>query len=248
MPVTKKSIAAATLTWSLLAFGVTVQATEVASVGRVEMRLPGEGWQTYGVTDHGIAMSGGSVTRQQQTDTTVLVRRAPDETIDAVFIVRANATGKGRFSGVVFPDARCEGPAGTFVEGDPPSPAARSFRCLFVSQPGAVSLPDDFLQQLPGALGDQGWKLAPIMHLMAAKQYANTGAFLDVTVLMAPEVLPALTDATGQAAEPLPAGVTPASVHWGRLLQKAVTDSVYSIRGKFPVPDFLPSGAPSRSN
>lgn len=246
--MTTKLSAAATLTWLLLALGGTVQATEVVSVGRVDIQLPGEGWQSHAVPDQGNAISGIGLTHRQQTETRVLLRRAPDQTIDAVFIVRANVTGKGRFSGVRFPDARCEGPAGTFAEGDPPSPAARSFRCLYVSAPGAVGDPVTYFRQMQSALDVTSWKLAPSMHLMAAKQYANTGAFLDVTALVAPEALPTLTDATGQAAEPLPAGVTPASVQWGRLLQKAVTDSVYSIRGKLPVPELLPSGAPSRSH
>ena len=246
--MTGKLSAAATLTWLLLVLGGAVHATEVVSVGRVDIQLPGEGWQSHALPDQGNALSGSGVTHRQQAETRVLLRRAPDQTIDAIFIVRANVSGKGRFSGIAYSDARCEGPAGTFAEGDPPSPAARSFRCLYVSQPGTVGDPEIFFQHIRGTLDVKQWKLAPSMHLMSAKQYANTGAFLDVTALVAPEALSTLTDATGQAAEPLPAGVTPASVHWGRMLQKAVTDSVYSVWGKLPVPDLLPSGAPSSSN
>ncbi|HEX5739367.1 MAG TPA: hypothetical protein VFY22_12715 [Hydrogenophaga sp.] len=251
--MTTKLSAAATLTWLLLALGGTVHATEVVSVGRVDIQLPGEGWQSYAVPDQGNSMSGMGESHRQQTETRVLLRRAPDQSIDAVFIVRANASGKGRFSGVLFPDARCEGPAGTFTEGEPPSPAARSFRCLYVSPAGSVGDPEQFLQQMLGQqtlgpLGEEGLKLAPSMHLVLAVQHANTGAFADVKALVAPEVLPALSAASGPSAEALPAGVTAASLQWGRLLQKAVTDSVYSIRGKLPVPELLPSGAPARSN
>ncbi len=246
--MTYRSRTAATLTWLLFAMGGVVHATEVVSVGRVDMQLPGEGWHSQSLPDQGTAMSGGSVTRQQQAETKVLVRRAPDQTIDAVFIVRANATGKGRFSGVRFHDVRCEGPAGAFVEGDPPSSAASSYRCLYVSQPGTLGDPATFFQQMQRELDVTSWKLAPTMHLMVARQYANSGSFVDFTVLVAPHALPAPAEAPAQTAEPLPAGVSMASVQWGRLLQKAVTDSVYSIRGKLPVPDLLPSGDPSSSN
>jgi hypothetical protein len=246
--MTARMSAAATLTWLLLALGGAVHANEVVSVGRIDMQLPGEGWQSFAVPDQGNAMSGAGETYRQQTETRVVWRRDANQTIDAVFVVRANLSGKGRFSGIAYSDARCEGPAGTFTEGDAPGVAAKSFRCLFVSQPGAVRLPDGLLQQLQGALGQQGWKQAPSMHLIVAKQYANTGAFADVTALLVPDVLPEFAEASAQTADPLPAGVSMASVHWGRMLQKAVTDSVYSVWGKLPVPDFLPSGAPSRSN
>jgi hypothetical protein len=240
--MTRKSSAAA-LTWLVLAWSAAVHATEVVSVGRVDMQLPGEGWQSLAVPDQGNEFSGSGVTQRQQTETRLLWRRAPDQTIDALFIVRANVSGKGRFSGVSYADARCEGPPETFAEGDPPGPAARSFRCLIVTPPGTVNAQDPFFKQMLGLLQAQGGKLAPRVHLMVAKQYANTGAFAHVTALVAPEALPTLSD----NAELLPAGVSAASVQWGRLLQKGVTDSVYSVWGKLPVPDLSPAGAPSPS-
>lgn len=246
--MTRKLSATATLTWLLLALGGTAHASEEVSVGRIDMQLPGEGWQSQSLPDRGTTLSGGGLTRQQQAETKVLVRRAPDQTIDVVFIVRANATGKGRFSGVRFHDLRCEGPAGAFVEGDPPSSAASSYRCLYVTHAGTVGDPATFFQQMQHELDAASWKLAPTMHLMVARQYANSGAYVDFTVLVAPHALPAQSRASAQTADPLPAGVSMASVQWGRLLQKAVTDSVYSIRGKLPVPELLPAGAPSPSN
>jgi hypothetical protein len=246
--MTRKSSAAATLALLLLVWGGTAHATEVVSVGRVDIQLPGEGWQSYAVPDKGNAMSGMGESHRQQAETRVLLRRAPDQTIDAVFIVRANASGKGPFSDIMYPDARCEGPAGVFAEGDPPGPTALSFRCLFVTPAGSWGDPDLFFQKILGPLAEKGWKVAPSMHMMRARQNASTGAFADVTVMIASKEIPALSAASGPSAEALPAGVTAASVQWGRLLQKAVTDSVYSIRGKLPVPDLSPSGAPARSN
>ena len=240
--------AATTLAWLVLLCGGSVQANEVVSVGRIDIQLPGTGWQSQDLPDQGNPLSGAGETHRQQTETKVLLRSAPDQTIDVVFIVRANASGKGRFSGIAYSDARCEGPSGTFVEGDPPSPAARSFRCLFVSPSGTLSTRNDFLPQVLGPLSEKGWRLAPRMQVMVAKQYAHTGAFADVTALVAPEALPALSGASGESAELLPAGISANSVQWARMLQKAVTDSVYSVWGKLPVPDLLPTGTPSASN
>jgi hypothetical protein len=246
--MTKKSSAAATLALLLLVLGGTAHATEVVSVGRVDIQLPGEGWQSYAVPDQGNAMSGTGETYQQQTETRVMLRRSSDQIIDAVFIVRANASAKGPFSDIMYPDARCKGPAGTFAEGDPPGPAATSFRCLVITPAGSWADPDLFFQKILGPLAEKGWKVAPSMRMMRATQHASTGAFADVTALIASKALPALSAASEPSEEPLPAGVTATSVQWGRLLQKAVTDSVYSIRGKLPVPELLPSGAPARSN
>jgi hypothetical protein len=242
--MTRKTNAVAALTSLLLAWGGAVQATEVVSVGRVDLQLPGEGWQSFAVPDQGNDISGTGVTHRQQTETRILLRHAPDQTIDAIFIVRANVSGKGRFSGVAYSDVRCEGPSGALAEGDPPGPAAKSFRCLVVTPPGAVGAQNPFFKQMLDLLKEKEWKVAPRMHLILAKQYANTGAFADITALVAPEALPTLSDNT----ELLPAGVSAASVQWGRLLQTAVTDSVYSIRGKLPVPKLSLAGAPAPSN
>jgi hypothetical protein len=79
--MTRKSSAAA-LTWLVLAWSAAVHATEVVSVGRVDMQLPGEGWQSLAVPDQGNEFSGSGVTQRQQTETRLLWRRAPDQTID----------------------------------------------------------------------------------------------------------------------------------------------------------------------
>ena len=248
--MTLRSSLAATLAGLLLVVCGPGLASEVVAVGRVSIALPGQGWQVYSASDSGNVMSGGNLTRQQQTESKILLRRAADQSIDAVFMVRANVTGKGRFSGVVYPNAKCEGASGFFTEGDSKGgAAARSFKCLIVSPPGKLNAPDSFFQIFQGELSLEGWKLAPAMHIVIAKQYAHTGAFVDMMALVVPEALPAIPDTSEPPAEPLPTGVSAASVHWGRQLQQAVTDSVYSIRGRLPVPDLLPpSDAPSRSN
>jgi len=247
--VTHRPSLAAFLAGLLLALCGPTLASEVVAVGRVSIELPGQGWQVYGVNDRGNTMAGGSLTRQQQTETKILLRRAADQTIDAVLMVRANVTGKGRFSRIVYPDASCEGGEGAFSEGDAPGPAVRSFRCLMVLPPGAVTVPDALFQDIQGELHRDGWRLAPAMHLVVAKQYAQTGAFVDLMALVAPEALPALPGASDLATDVLPTGVSATSVQWGRQLQKAVTDSVFSVRARLPVPELLmPSDAPSRSN
>ncbi len=75
------------------------------------------------------------------------------------------------------------------------------------------------------------------------------GTFVDLTALVVPEALPLIPGTSGPSAEPLPKGVTAASVRWRRQLHKAATDSVYSVRGRLTVPPLLsPPDAPSRSN
>lgn len=57
----------------------------------------------------------------------------------ALFVVRANATGKGQFSGVVYPNNECKGSSTVFAEGDEPGPAA--------------AVPFNFVQQLLHSIG-----------------------------------------------------------------------------------------------
>ena len=75
------------------------------------------------------------------------------------------------------------------------------------------------------------------------------GAFVDLMALMVPEALPEIPDTSGPSTEPLPKGVSAASVHWGRPLHKAATDCVFSVRCRLTVPPLLPlPDAPLRSN
>jgi hypothetical protein len=72
---------------------------------------------------------------------------------------------------------------------------------------------------------------------------------VDLMALVVPEALPVIPGTSGPSTEPLPKGVSAASVRWGRQLHKAATDSVYSVRGRLTVPPLLPPpDAPSRSN
>lgn len=76
-----------------------------------------------------------------------------------------------------------------------------------------------------------------------------SGAFVDLMALVVPEALPVIPGTSGPSTEPLPKGVSAASVRWWRQLHKAATDSVYSVRGRLTVPPLLsPPDAPSRSN
>lgn len=222
------------------ACAATADAGQEVSVGRVALQLPGgdEAWQVYELNDAGSEFSGQGVNFQQKAETKILVRKTPDRVVDAVLIVRANGSGKGRFNGIVYSDTSCKGGIGFVAEGDEPSPVARSFQCLLVSVPHDVTQQKWFPQAVKSTLAKDGWTWPPTMHLFVAKQYANTGAYVDVTAFLLPELLPAVARQEPQAgAVAQPEVVTPESLNWGRLLQKAATSSVYSIRGNLPVPE-----------
>lgn len=223
--------------WLLAGCCAQALAGQEVSVGRVDVKLPGEGWQVYVVEDEGITLTGDGYTHQQITESKVIVHHGADHVLDAVFVVRANISDKGRFSGVEFPDAECKGSADVYAEGDDkPGPSARSFRCVQVTtwQPYAESsaIPED----AQAWLTKNGWRFPPDMVVTLALQYANTGAFAEFLAYVRPmKKASADADATVPP-KPLPDGLNAASVQWSRQLQQAVTDSVYSIRGKLPVP------------
>lgn len=216
------------------ACGAVAHAAQEVPVGRITLQLPGDAWRVYAMNDADNVLEGSGVTYKQRTESKIFVRGA-GRTIEAVLIVQANETGKGRFSGVSFPDARCDGGSGIFAEGDQPGPAARSFRCLRVLPPHDVTGAVD--ENIKALLVKDGWTWPPAMHVMLAAQYANTGAFVNMTTLVSPVLLKAFPEKATEVKEALPQGVSAASVQWGRLLQDAVTDSVYSIRGKLPLPE-----------
>lgn len=137
----------------------------------------------------------------------------------------------------MFSDAQCAGSTGVFAEGDKPGPAARSFRCLKVVAPARSSALTDFPEDVASVLSKLGVRLPPRMFVVSAVQYATTGAFGIVVAYLRPLASATPTDKAQDVPDALPLGVTATSVQWGRQLQEAVKDSVYSIRGKLAVPE-----------
>ncbi len=222
---------------ALLVCVANVHAGQEVSVGRVDVRLPGEddAWQVYDLKGEGLRFAGSGVDFQQSGEWKVVVHRSANRVIDALLWFRANSSGKGRFSGVQYPGARCEGARGVFAEGSEPGSGARSFKCLQVTVPHNVVAANNVNPLVKDLMAKEGWTWSPSMHAIAARQFSHGGAFVDVVALVAPEFLPAVDQAAeGEAGKD---GVSAKSIRWGRLLQEAVTDSVYSIRGNLPVPD-----------
>jgi hypothetical protein len=213
------------------------------SVGRIDLLLPVDGWKAYSLPDRGTTVVGVGVTHGQETEMKVLVRRGTDQSIEAALIVRANVSGKGRFSGVTFPNKRCDGGSGAFSEGDEPGSAPRSFRCLRILSPRDVTAPGGVHSNIKELLAKEGWTWPSLMQVVMSDQYAFTGAFVSMTALIRPESVPLLADRPQDMPAALPHGVSLSSVQWGRQLQKAVTASVYSIGGNLPVPALVLSDA-----
>lgn len=223
--------------WVLAGCGAHALAAQEVPVGRIDVRLPGDGWEVHSVEDQGNTISGEGHTHEQATAYKVIVRRGPDQLLDAVLMVRANASGIGRFSGLMFSDAQCGGPAAVYAEGDKPGLAARSFRCLKVVAPRTSIALSDFPDEVRSVLSKLGWRLPHTMFVVSAAQYATTGSFAVVGAYLRPLARTPATDRAQDIPETLPFGVTATNVQWARQLQEAVSDSVYSIRGKLAVPE-----------
>ena len=222
---------------ALLVCVANVHAGQEVSVGRVDVRLPGEddAWQVYDLKGDGLRFAGSGVDFQQSGEWKVVVHRSASRVIDALLWFRANSSGKGRFSGVQYSGAKCGGARGVFAEGSEPGAGARSFKCLQVTVPHDVVAANSVTPMVKDLMAKEGWTWSPSMHVIAASQFSNSGAFVAVVALVAPEFLPAADPAAEDEAGK--DGVSAKSIRWGRLLQEAATDSVYSIRGNLPVPD-----------
>jgi hypothetical protein len=214
--------------------GTQALAAQEVPVGRLDVRLPGDGWEVHSIADEKNTISGDGHTHQQTTDYKALVHRGPDQVVDAVLLVRANVSGIGRFSGLIFTDTRCEGPKGVYAVGGPDS---RSYRCLQVTPQASIS-PTDVPEDVSSMLTKLGWRLPPSMFVVSATQYATTGSFAVVVAYLRPLAGTPATDGAQGIPDTLPPGVAVTSVQWGRQLQEAVRDSVYSIRGKLTIPEW----------
>ena len=222
--------------WLLAGCFAQALAGQEVPVGRVDVKLPNDGWQVHAIEDKGNSISGDGHTHQQDAEYKILVHRGADDLLDAVLMVRANSSGKGRFTGLMFSNAQCQGGNGLYAEGDEPGPSARSFRCLRVALPYATTGSKAVPVEVQDALSKLGWRLPPTLFAVSAVQYATSGAFAVVVAYMRP-LAGAPADSNAQSVPGnLPVGVTASSVQWGRQLQQAVTDSVYSIGGKLTVP------------
>jgi len=222
--------------WMLLGCCASALAEQEVPVGRVDVQLPGEGWQVYSVEDKGITLSGSGYTYQQTTEFKVMVHHGTDKVLDAVILVRANESGKGRFSGVAYSDAKCTGSPRVFAEGDQGGPAARSFRCLQIWRQSMPNVSSGIPRPALEWLAKNGWDFPPTMDMVSATQHGHSGAFASVLVYLRPIATNPVVTQTRDLPDALPRGLVAAIAHWGRELQEAVSDSVYSIRGKLPMP------------
>lgn len=222
--------------WMLLGCCAQAFAEQEVSVGRVDVQLPGEGWQVLKLEDNGNTMSGGAVTYQQTAETKVMAHYGTDKVLDAVVLVGVNLSGKGRFSGVNYPDAKCTGQKGLFAEGDQGGPAARSFQCLQIWRQSIPKVLSGIPQPAAEWLRKNGWDAPPTMDVVFASQYANTGAYAWIVAYLRPIATNPVVTKTRELPSELPSWLHKAHLHWGRELQEATTDSVYSIRGKLKMP------------
>lgn len=219
----------------LLGNAAMALAGQEVSVGRVDLLLPGEGWQVQSLPDQGNAFSGAGHTHQQEAELKLIARPGAEGVLDALFVVRANASGKGRFSGVLYPGHGCTAGPAVLAEGDEPGEARRSFRCLQVGSMPADQVPQVFPAPVLEWVAQKGWRLPPSATVVSAQQHAHTGAFAVALILLRP--LAPVEAGAPSAPEALPIGVTASDVRWARQMQEAVSDSVYSLRGKLPVPE-----------
>lgn len=219
--------------WLLLGCCAQAFAGQEVSVGRVDVELPGEGWQVFKLEDSGRTMAGYGETYQQTAETKVMAHFGTDKVLNAVIVVRANGSGKGQFSGISYPDARCTGPKWMFAEGDQ---GGRSFRCLKIWQQSMPNALSGVPQPAQEWLAKNGWSAPPSMDAVNASQYANTGAYAWIVAFLRPIATKPVVSKKREFPSGLPNGLIDDHVHWGRELQEATTDSVYSIRGKLKMP------------
>lgn len=216
-------------------------ADQEVSVGRVDVQLQGDGWQVINVGERirNINSIGGFDIKQKE-EAKVFVHLDANRVMDAMVVVRANASGNGSSSRMFYSNAQCRGNPSVYAEGDTPSPQASSYKCLQVFAPQSVAALRIVEGEMAALFTKNGWKTPSHMSSVVSQQHSTTGAYAHVAAYLTPLASPPKSAVEAVEAEkgskPIPATVSPASVQWARQLQEAVTDSVYSFGGDLNVP------------
>lgn len=223
-----------------LALGALAAVAADFSVGRVEVKFAEDGWKEVPLPDSERAY-GGDRDGALPVQSKLFVRGTPGRDDQALILVSATQGGLG--GGYMSYSPTCESDADEYREGN--SGIRRPFaQCLTVMP--LYTSESVFKTLAPAVLGllstDAVSVQRPVYSILS-RHAISTGVFLDVRVFT---TLP-IASTGNEVSEPLPKGVRPEHVIWGRQLKEAVKSSVYSLSGRFDVPALrlAPPAAPS---
>lgn len=207
---------------------VTVRAGDF-SVGRVEVKFSDEGWSEVSLPDSERTY-GGDRNGALPVRSKLYVRGSTGGGAQVLALV--SATQGGLCGGHMTYSPQCEPDDSEYREGN--SGFRRSFAQCLVVLPLYTS--ESVFRELAPEIAELrrtgALSVGSAVYSVLSRHAISTGAFVDVRVFTAAPI----ELSGGAVADPLPEGVLPAHVAWGRQLKEAVKSSVYSLSGRLEVP------------
>lgn len=201
-------------------------------MGRAEIKLPGENWQSFPVVED-ITQVGGDRTVQIKNERKVLVQKSSANTVSAIVFV-SGSSGIG-IAGKISYSPKCKSDKYWYRQGN--EGFNRPFAECWGVRKGLPIAPGDIVKVVP--------ELAPVLtrenlqmptgayNLFSIYENEN-GTFLTAEMFIAPGFSIANTAAVETATD----DIDPKLLQYGRQLSDAVRSSVTSWSGKFVVPSF----------
>lgn len=216
--------------WMVLA-SLTAQADEFA-VGRVDVEFAEEGWKEIALPDTSQAY-GGEKNGALAVEEKLYVRELPATDGQVLVIVGTNSTGLGGGrGGYMSYSPNCKSDDQNHREGNEGFRATFA-QCLTVTPLyHGESVYKALAPQLMTTPVSDAVSVQRPVYTVWNRHAISTGSFVDVRVF----VTSPLDADSASVTDPLPQGVPPALVAWGRQLKDAVKSSVYSLSGHLKMP------------
>lgn len=215
------------------------------SVGRVDITFAESSWKEVPLPDQSHTY-GGEKEGALSVQAKLFVLEPTAHEGQMLVLVSANSQGLGGGRGGYMtynPDCKSDGRI--FREGNEGF-GASFMHCLTVTP--LYTSESVFKALAPQIMDLQKTGMVSVQHpvfTVWSLHAISTGSFVDVRVFV---VSPLGEEEAAAVSETLPNGVPPKHVAWGRRLQSAVKDSVYSLTGRLTMPAVKPASTPAGSS
>jgi hypothetical protein len=202
------------------------------SVGRVAVRLPGDGWRAVDLKDAGINYSG-EISGTIPSEKKIFIKESLAKELQIMVVVRASSSGIS--GGRVSYSSDCESTPDFVATGMDESDknfydCVRVFK-LFTADSLMNLLTPDLKKIL-----DQDAVVVPESLQTVWSKFANeNGTFVDVIVFINPAFMGKKSEANKRRSSDIDAS----SYAWGQELAKEVKDAVNSVFSKLKIPELI---------
>ncbi len=206
---------------------------EAVSVGRAEIKLPGDNWQNFPIAEE-VTPFGGDRAGQIKSERKVFVKKSSSHAVEAIALISGSPGGLGT-AGKLQYSPQCSSDKYWYRNGNQGfnRPFAECWGVL-KGRPITQGNLGIAFPELSPLLSQENLQMPDGANALFSAYRNENGTFLTVLML----ITPGFSLPNAPAVDSVPEGVEPKVMHYGRLLSAAVRASVTSWSGQFAVPGF----------